>query len=640
MKSWRLSVMVVVSLFAVSLSAETMRDWSLRENLRSGASSSARMKMRAVQSTRGGRIRPQSVSTFDGFVHCPAELGAQCTDPFGSIPMVANTAFYRDVLVGALTFISSATDGETWSATFTNPKGTALNFPGFTFHSTFNGQSDCFVSPFQSLCGGTSIEILWYTNSQCAVTGTWTAQFTNTTIPPQTFELKPQIDADQYIALQLQGSYPNAPSGVPTAPYTSAPNPYDETCRRNVQGDPTVRYCPLSLPVPDGFARWSISAKGCYMTDVAMILSYHHFALTPPSLNGILVGIRDANDGPVGFDRSGGVNPEAAANYARQNGAKISYPIPGTASLSQDICTYGPQLVRVPKNLRAQHWVTAYGVKTDGTVLVRDPANRFTTLPSVIAIRRFSGEQFTFNDQITGMRFTFHSPVEIFVTDPTGRRVGIDPITQTTFNEIPNAFYDNDAGEIDAETDTPDPNPRKTLELFGDVDGDYLLTVTGIATGVYDADIYTIDSAGNMPRTTIDQVPTSLNAVQTYTFHFEHAAASRSALSGGFDGGGQRPSDVNKFLTYGNPASSSTTLPAGTTSFSLSIFYGKEILPATFSATLNGASITSLFHPAPGTMQMVNLTLAPGRNVLKLSTDGQLATRVATDTDRLVLQVP
>ncbi|HEX9493458.1 MAG TPA: hypothetical protein VGA33_09340, partial [Thermoanaerobaculia bacterium] len=200
--------------------------------------------------------------------------------------------------------------------------------------------------------------------------------------------------------------------------------------------------------------------------------------------------------------------------------------------------------------------------------------------------------------------------------------------------------YDSDAGEIDAVDEIPDPNPRKTLELFGDVDGDYNLTVTGTATGVYSADIYTLDASGNMPRTSLDQIPTATNLVQSYTFTFNHADAAQSALSGGFDGGGQRPRDVNKFLSYGNPSASQTTLPAGTTAFALVIFYANGILPATFTADLNGVSLTSLFHPAAGTSEVVNLPLASGRNVLKLSVDGQLPTRVATDTDRLVLQVP
>ena len=646
MSMLRIVASVVVSLLICApLGAESMREMSARQRLLRDTDARAGVKMRAAPSApERGRIHSLSSSSFGGFVHCPAELGQQCTDPFGSIPMTGNVAFYRDVIVGAFTFISGATDGESWAATFTDPNNGAHVFPGITFFANFNGDQNCFVSPFQVICGGTSLDVLWFLPSQCAPTGTWSAQFTNTTIPLQTFELKSQIDAATFLPLQLQGSYPNDLSGNLSAPYTSGPNPYDETCRLNILRDPTVLYCPLANPVPTGYVRWSIAAKGCYMTDVAMILTYHGsqfgLSLTPPTLNDILVGIRDAKGNPVGFDRSGGVNPEAAANYARQQGVNVSYPIRGTGSLSSDICTFGPQLVRVPKNLRPQHWVTAYGVQKDGTILVRDPAAHFTSIPSEIAVRRFAGPAFNFSDQITGLRFTFHSPVEFYVTDPAGLRVGFDPITQTTYNEIPNAYYDDDAGEIDAENEIPDPNPRKTLELFGDIDGDYTLSVTGTATGTYDADIYALDSSGNMPDTTLDQIPTALNLVQTYTVHFEHANAASTALGGGFDGGGQRPRDVNKFLTYGNPSESQTSLPAGTTTFALVIFYANGVLPATFTADLNGVDVSSMFHPVAGSSEVVNLPLASGRNVLKVSIDGQLPNRVATDSDRLVFQVP
>jgi len=628
----RIRIRPVISLFALLLLslpavAAQSRD-AERDRLLANTSGLAGVKMRAVDPAAGrtGRIHALSSSSFDGFVHCPAELGQQCTNPFGSIPMVNNTAYFRDVIVGAYTSVSSATDGETWAAVFTDPAARAYNFPGFTFHSNFNGNQDCFVSPFQVLCGTTSIEILWYLQSQCQPAGTWQAQFTNTTIPVQTFEFKSEIEGFR-IPLQRQSDYPNVAG-------TSAPNPYDETCKRDTAGNREVLFCPAANPVPAGQLRWSIAAKGCFMTDVSMVMTYHGFGTNPSALNGILVGL-----GRSGFDTHGNVVTPGAIRYARGQGVNISFPAPSQGTLATNICRFGPQLVRVPN--RTQHWVTAYGVTSTGQVLVRDPsAGQLASIGTPLDTRLFSGPAFQFNDQITGMRFTFHSPVEAFITDPTGRRAGFDPLTQTTYNEIPNAFYDQDVGNEDDETGLPDSNPGKTLEVYGDVDGDYLVTVTGTDTATYDAEIWAMDLAGNMPRTTLDQIPTAPGLVQTYLFHFERADASQSSLGGGFDGGGQRPRDVNKFLTYGNPAQTSTTLPAGTTSFPLVIFYASNVLPASFSADLNGINVAAQFHPAAGTSETVTLTLAPGRNVLKLSADGQLPTRVATDSDRLVLQVP
>ncbi len=103
---------------------------------------------------------------------------------------------------------------------------------------------------------------------------------------------------------------------------------------------------------------------------------------------------------------------------------------------------------------------------------------------------------------------------------------------------------------------------------------------------------------------------------------------------------GQWPRDVNKFLTYSSPTASHTSLPTGTTTYPLMIFYGQTILPASFRAELNGADISTWFHPTTGGHEVVSLPVRPGRNVVVLSVDGNLPNRVATDTDRLVFLVP
>ena len=97
--------------------------------------------------------------------------------------------------------------------------------------------------------------------------------------------------------------------------------------------------------------------------------------------------------------------------------------------------------------------------------------------------------------------------------------------------------------------------------------------------------------------------------------------------------------EVDEFLTYIAPGKRSTTLPAGTSRYTLMLSYGATVLPGTFSATLNGADVTSRFRPAAGGLDRVALDLAPGRNVLLLSVDGMKGARQATDRDRLTIEV-
>lgn len=107
-----------------------------------------------------------------------------------------------------------------------------------------------------------------------------------------------------------------------------------------------------------------------------------------------------------------------------------------------------------------------------------------------------------------------------------------------------------------------------------------------------------------------------------------------------FNGGGQKPNDVNLFLRYGNPKESQTELPSGTDKFEIFIYYGKTIKKETFKATLNDQDIKNLFHPVPGGGDWVKINLQKGRNVLIFSIDGlNQKGQVSNDKDQIVLIV-
>jgi len=224
-------------------------------------------------------------------------------------------------------------------------------------------------------------------------------------------------------------------------------------------------------------------------------------------------------------------------------------------------------------------------------------------------------------------------PVEAYVVDPQGRKMGNDPIAKEKYAEIPRSAEGGSVGG-----GNPDD---KYLDIIGAVNGDYLVTVVGIGktTSKYSMEIRAYNSNPGHFTKFMENIQTGPDVVNKYLFHYDSTNIQGSTLSGGFDGGGQRPKDVNKFLTYANPSESQTDLPAGTTTIPLMIFYGSNIIASTFKASSNGVDITSLFNPNPGSHETVTINLTAGRNVLSLSTDGNLPTRVATDTDRLVFIV-
>jgi hypothetical protein len=385
-----------------------------------------------------------------------------------------------------------------------------------------------------------------------------------------------------------------------------------------------------------------IKQKGCSVSSAAMLLGYHGVNVDPPTLNQWL----KMNNG---YNRAGNIDWFRVAAYGRKAGKEITYIDKPTGTLEQNICEYGPQIINV-KNAPLSHFVSVTGRDSEKTTwLINDPNGGVSTTlnkyNNIISAKRiFSGPEHTFTDP-TGLVVHLHSPAELVITNPLGQRLGTDPITGTTYNEIPHGYY-NLLGDIDdddpddALLPDPEPDPTKEIEIFQPVAGQYTLDVIGTGAGAYSMEITTYDPELNQSQAAYENLPIYPGNIQSFKFNFLKTVGSQTEFSGTFDGGGQRPKDVNKFLTYSSPTQSQTTLPSGVANYQLMVFYDKSVLPGSFDAELNGIYIGDEFHPVPGSAEIVNLYLQPGRNALKLSIQGTLSNgRIAADTDRLVFIV-
>ncbi|HEY6139458.1 MAG TPA: hypothetical protein VI670_16980 [Thermoanaerobaculia bacterium] len=102
-----------------------------------------------------------------------------------------------------------------------------------------------------------------------------------------------------------------------------------------------------------------------------------------------------------------------------------------------------------------------------------------------------------------------------------------------------------------------------------------------------------------------------------------------------YDGGGQQPAEVNKFLRYASPLDNRVKVSANTT-YTVIVRYGQTITPATFAATLDGVDVTARFHPVPGGADAVMIAIGTSTTKLHLSVDGTKASGgKGTDTDTL-----
>jgi len=102
-----------------------------------------------------------------------------------------------------------------------------------------------------------------------------------------------------------------------------------------------------------------------------------------------------------------------------------------------------------------------------------------------------------------------------------------------------------------------------------------------------------------------------------------------------YDGGGQQPAEVNKFLRYASPLDNRNKVPANS-SYTVLVYYGLTITPSTFSASLDGVDITSRFHPTPGGADALKISIGTGTTKLHLSVVGSKASGgKGTDSDTL-----
>lgn len=106
-----------------------------------------------------------------------------------------------------------------------------------------------------------------------------------------------------------------------------------------------------------------------------------------------------------------------------------------------------------------------------------------------------------------GAMFQIKSPADLYVTDPQGRHVGIDPSTGQVINEIPDAVYTGPGSEPQVIA-IPDP-----------LDGDYAVLLIGRAAGIYSltAELVTLQGATAFNATNI---PTATGALHNYNVNW------------------------------------------------------------------------------------------------------------------------
>ncbi len=233
-----------------------------------------------------------------------------------------------------------------------------------------------------------------------------------------------------------------------------------------------------------------------------------------------------------------------------------------------------------------------------------------------------------------------HSNNDYLLTDPEGRKTGIDPLSGYSYADIPYSTYET-IGLGNLVTGNPGPTSVE-LTVSEPVDGNFSIRIVGTYEERYSLEILGYDKAGTFARPSTGPIPIELYAIHTFSLRYKKGNEKdldTMTLRGGYDGTGDEEGDENLLLSYFACSSSEVELPAGATQYSLGIWYYEGTDPESFAATLNDEEITALFAPKANSNEIVTFDLSQGSNSLVLKIEGDLQSQKRIDTDAFEIMV-
>jgi len=312
----------------------------------------------------------------------------------------------------------------------------------------------------------------------------------------------------------------------------------------------SVDWAPLAYA--DGRANYpgscgqSIAQCGCALASFAMLGQSYGLKkgvdgsdATPPNIDAWLL----ANNG---YDATGNINWQQAVKYfgdaAISNSSYLTYNDIYTEdrnAIDEHLEKVGPVIFKTKATNRNGSQFTHFILGTDKTGVVygvRDPLwyntiNLDDVRDRLLWVQDYNnridgGRLFTFTKKpvvaTRGIEIHLASPAELVLTDSDGRRLGLNPLTNEEYNEIPSGvYYEEEAvySEALANSGVP-PHVTKVLSVSKPTDEVYTLEVIGTGAGEYNLSTLTLDGTGADTFSEVSEV-TSVGQVDEFIIDVE-----------------------------------------------------------------------------------------------------------------------
>jgi hypothetical protein len=246
----------------------------------------------------------------------------------------------------------------------------------------------------------------------------------------------------------------------------------------------------------------TISTWGCALTSSAMIVSYYGLqqngaTTNPRELNNWLKANKGYSEGAILW----GKVAEFARDVKHINLYYYSGWGPGDGIVNQAVCNSYPIILNTNSSpYTGGHYVVAQGMAGTNAWSINDPGGynlAQLNAKSYIGYRKYGPTL----KEPKELSIVIHSPVEILVTDPAGRKTGYDPKTGKYVNTILDASYQDDV--LGARDGSNRSVRARVFDTGFPINGQYTLDLIGTGNGNYHIDFIAYDSAGQSSTTSI-----------------------------------------------------------------------------------------------------------------------------------------